>query len=77
MPAPNAIYDGSDVQLRVGEKTLSVNVQSTAGWDQFELLDFGEIQLNKVGTVDCTLGFGKTKRKGLFNLKALVFEPVE
>ena len=70
-------YDGSDAQLSIGDKTLSAKVKATRGWESFELLDFGEINLNQVGTIDCTLGFGETRKSALFNLKTLIFEPVE
>ncbi|CAA6692164.1 Unannotated [Lentimonas sp. CC19] len=35
-----------------------------------------QINLNQVGTVVCTVGFGAIHKKALFHLKTLIFEPV-
>lgn len=69
-------YSGSDAKLTIGNMTLSAKVTSTKNWNTYEVLDFGEIELNQVGTVECQLGFGATRKDALFNLKTLIFEPV-
>ncbi|MDF7823541.1 alpha-L-fucosidase [Pontiellaceae bacterium B12227] len=69
-------YAGTDARLTVGGKVLTAQVKPTAGWQQFELMEFGEVNLNQVGATDCTLGFGKSRSKALFNLKSVIFEPV-
>lgn len=69
-------YSGSDVRLTIGGKTLTARVTPTQNWETFKLLDLGIVELNKVGTVDCTVGFGKTKGKALLNLKSIYFVPV-
>jgi len=50
---------------------------SKGGWEDFELLDLGLIELNQVGTTECTIGFGQKKGKALLNLKAVVFIPID
>ncbi len=69
-------FSGSDVQLTIGGKTLTAKVTPTKNWETFKLMDLGVVKLDKVGTVDCTVGFGKTKGKALLNLKSVVFVPV-
>lgn len=69
-------YAGSEAKLSIGGKTLTATVTPTKNWNTYELLDFGEINLNQVGTVDCILGFGAVHKAALFNLKTLIFEPV-
>ncbi|MDF7801309.1 alpha-L-fucosidase [Pontiellaceae bacterium B1224] len=75
--ACDAKYAGSDIRLMIDGKTLSATVKPTKNWNAYELLDLGVIELNQVGSVDCTLGFGKTRKKSLFNLKTLIFQPVD
>ncbi|MBK1825537.1 alpha-L-fucosidase [Haloferula rosea] len=70
-------YAGSDARLSIGGQTLEASVKPTQGWKDYQLLDFGEIKLNQVGVTDCTLGFGKTRKSALFNLKMLILEPTE
>lgn len=70
-------YAGSDARLRVGDATLHARVKPTGGWNRYELLDFGEVKLDQVGAIACELGFGKTRKEALFNLKTLIFDPVE
>ena len=70
-------YQGSDAKLSVGGQTLTVSVPVTAGWGLYNVLDFGEITLDQVGPTECVLGYGKIKKKSLFDLKAIVFRPVE
>ncbi|WP_372806774.1 alpha-L-fucosidase [Pontiella sp.] len=70
-------YDGSDARLTVAGKTLTAVVKPTAGWRRFEVLELGVVNLNEVGATDCSLGFGNTRGKALFNLKSLIFEPIE
>ncbi len=69
-------YQGSDAQVTVDGKVLTASVKLTGGWDQFEELDFGEVTLDRVGATTCTVGFGKTRKKALFNLKTVVLDPV-
>lgn len=69
-------YQGSDARLTVGGQTLTVPVPVTAGWGLYRVLDFGEVTLDKAGEMECVLGFGKTKKRALFNLKSVVFRPV-
>ena len=69
-------YGGSDVLLRVGGQSLSAQVQPTKDWEDFQLLEAGTIKLNQVGTANATVGFGKQQGKALFNLKAVIFEPI-
>ncbi len=73
----NAKYAGSVAQLTMDGSTLTAEVKPTKNWNSYELLDLGEIELNQVGTFDCTLGFGEIRKDGLFNLKTLIFEPVD
>ncbi|MGJ8654517.1 MAG: alpha-L-fucosidase [Opitutaceae bacterium] len=70
-------YAGSEAKLTIGTKTLTATVEPTKNWNTYGLLDFGEINLNQVGTIDCTLGFGAVQKSALFNLKTLIFVPVE
>ena len=74
--ACDAKYAGSEAKLTIGKKALTSIVNPTKGWSSYELLDLGEINLNQVGTVDCSLGFGTVHKAALFNLKTLIFEPV-
>jgi alpha-L-fucosidase len=69
-------YHGSDVLLQVGTQSLSAKVPATKKWEDFQLLEAGAIQLNQVGTVETTVGFGEKQGKALFNLKAVIFEPI-
>jgi alpha-L-fucosidase len=70
-------YAGSDAKLTVAGTTLTATVKATADWESFDVQELGQITLNDVGTTEVTLGFGPTRKKALFNLKALIFEPVE
>lgn len=70
-------YEGSDVLLDVGGRQLSASVSPTRKWESFELLEAGKIELDQVGAVKATVGFGKKKGKALFNLKSIIFEPIE
>lgn len=69
-------YAGSTAQLKVGGKTLTAPVSATEGWNSFELMDMGVVNLNQVGTTQCTLGFGGEQAKALFNLKLVLFVPI-
>ena len=68
-------YSGSDVKLTVSGKTLTAKVPPTAGWDDFEMLELGELDLNQVGGTLLKIGFGDHKEKALFNLKAVLLTP--
>lgn len=70
-------YAGSDAQLTIGDTVLTAKVTPTKNWNTFRMLDMGVVNLNQVGTVDCTLGFGEVRKGALFNLKTLIFAPVE
>lgn len=70
-------HDGSEARLTIGDKVLNATVKPTAGWESYELLDFGVVDLNQVGSIGCTLGFGEARQAALFNLKTLIFEPVK
>ncbi|VGO13201.1 hypothetical protein PDESU_01755 [Pontiella desulfatans] len=69
-------YSGSDVQLTVGGKTLKAQVAPTKNWRAFQTMDLGVVKLDQVGATTCTVGFGKTRGKALFNLKTVLFVPV-
>jgi alpha-L-fucosidase len=69
-------FSGSDACLKIDGKTLTAKVKATGGWDTYKLLELGEVELNKVGAVECTLGFGTAREKALFNLKTIIFDPV-
>lgn len=70
-------YAGSDAELTVSGKTLTGEVPASKGpWEYFELMDFGVVELDQVGTTQCTIGFGEKKGKALFNLKAVLFVPL-
>ncbi|MGJ8639209.1 MAG: alpha-L-fucosidase [Opitutaceae bacterium] len=70
-------YAGSEAQLTMDGTTLTAAVKSTKNWNSYQLLDLGEIELKQVGTFDCQVGFGQVRKEGLFNLKTLIFEPVD
>lgn len=70
-------YEGSDALLDIGGRQLSASVSPTKKWESFELLEAGKIKLDQVGAVKATVGFGKKKGKALFNLKSIIFEPIE
>jgi len=70
-------YSGSDMQLTVSGTSLTGKVPPTKGWNSYELMDVGTVKLNQVGSTECTIGFGKSKKKALFNLKTVLFVPVE
>ena len=70
-------YSGSDVQLTVAGKTLTAKVVPTAGWNKYEQVDLGVVHLNQVGETTCIVGFGEHKGRALFNLKTVIFVPVE
>jgi alpha-L-fucosidase len=71
-------YAGSDVKLTISGQSMTAKVPASKGrWEDFELLDLGLIELNQVGTTECTIGFGQKKGKALFNLKAVVFIPID
>jgi len=69
-------YAGSDAKLTVDGKTMIAKVKPTKDWKTYEVMDLGKITLNKVGAIDCTLGFGENQKDALFNLKSLIFEPM-
>ena len=70
-------YAGSTAELTVDGKTLSAEVKPSKGWEDFELMELGEINLAQVGATSCTVGFGEKKGKALFNLKSVLFVPIE
>jgi alpha-L-fucosidase len=69
-------YQGSTAKLTIGDKTITASVPATKGWDNFERMELGIIDLNQVGTTKCTIGFGDKKGKALFNLKLVIFTPI-
>lgn len=69
-------YQGSDVLLKVGRETLSTEVRATNGWEDFQILEAGKIKLDQVGATKAIVGFGERQGKALFNLKAVIFEPI-
>jgi alpha-L-fucosidase len=71
-------YSGSDVKLTVGGQELSVKVVPTgSGWDTYQLLAMGQVELNQVGRTTCIVGFGEKHAKALLNLKTIILAPVD
>lgn len=68
-------YSGSTVKVTVGGKTVTAQVSATEGWNDFQILDLGSIELDS-GATTFTIGFGSVKKAALFNLKSVQLIPV-
>lgn len=67
---------GGDVMVKVDGNTITKTVTSTKGWQDYQLLEIGTLNLNQVGSTTCTIGFGNKKSQTLFNLKSVLLIPV-
>jgi len=67
--------DGSDVVVNVAGKQLTAKVKTTGSWGAYKLMELGTVELTK-GRATCTVGFGETRKKALFNLKGVLLVPM-
>ncbi len=68
---------GTECILTVGDKDYSATSESTGGWDRFETVVPGQIELERAGPIDIVLKAATKPGEAVINLRSIVLRPAE